>query len=163
MHARLPCLAVVLLVMCLPACDTDLSPLRDAFLHPAPPEPPTCDEVDRFVWLIRGFDFDDLPSPIDCTECVATLRVGDTRDLAIESANTFNVDCRGEIATVDWGSTTAGVVGLEPTGSSHALLTATKAGETSVFADLRFKTGQHKRSDPYVSAIHVATVRVLPR
>jgi hypothetical protein len=158
MQAPLPCLSVVLLCICLPSCNYDLSPLRDAFLAPPLVEPTTCDEVDRYSWLIRGFDFDDLPSPIDCTECTVELRVGDIRHLAIQSASDF--DCRGQIATVDWGSTTAGVVSLEPTGSSHARLKATKEGETSIFADLRLKTGQHKRADPFVSAIYVARVRV---
>ncbi len=55
------------------------------------------------------------------------------------------------------------MVSIEATGSSHARLKATQEGETSVFADLRFKNGQHKRAEPYVSAIHVATVRVVPR
>jgi hypothetical protein len=167
MRVQCKCLPVVLLAICLLAC-VDLSGLRDALANPCGSGgcqivTPTCDQVDAFSWLIRGFDFGDLASPCTGSECIVELRVGDTRQLVIEGAHFSRVDCTGAITSANWGTATDGVIELEALASTRALLTATHTGETSIFADLQFATGQQKRAHPHVSAIRIVTVRVSSR
>ena len=124
---------------------------------------PTCDQVDAFVWLIRGFDFGDLVSPCTGSECDVVLSVGDTRQLFIESASAGRVDCTGTVASTKWTVSEPAVLTLESNGPTRALLTATDVGETSVFADLTYAAGGQRRVQPYVSAIRIVTIKVTPR
>ena len=78
--------------------------------------PPTCDQLDAFVWVVRGFDFGDLAPGCAGSECAVVLKVGDTRQLFIESASVSGVDCTGSIASVNWSVSVPSVAELERTG-----------------------------------------------
>jgi hypothetical protein len=155
------------LALLLPAC-TDLSGLRDDLANPCGSggchlPPPTCDQLDAFVWVVRGFDFGDLAPGCTGSECAVVLKVGDTRQLFIESASVSGVDCTGSIASVEWSVSLPSVAELEPNGPTRALLTAIEAGETTLSADLSFSDGRQRRAQPHVSSIRIVTIKVTPR
>jgi len=154
-------LVAVVLAGALPACGPDLGGLRSGFSvcggnpDPCSTTPPPCDSsvissALFFSWTIDGFTREQLTDPNARTDLVVQLRVGQIQQLSIEGHNTWGVDCTGEVAAVRWGASTSGVVTTTPNDALATVLSAVGPGDTSLFADLDFKNGQHAQARPFL-------------
>jgi hypothetical protein len=137
---------------------------------PCAASPPPCDsrEISSllfFSWTIDGFTREQLVDPNARTDLVVQLRVGQAQSLTIAGTNAWRVDCTGEIAAVRWGLGTPGVVGLRPHDALMTTLSAIAPGDTTIFADLDFKNGQHVHARPFLftnTSSGTPTIRVVP-
>jgi hypothetical protein len=115
---------------------------------------------------VRGFDYSHFASAIPGELLAATMRRGDV--VPLELTNRFSTACGGEVASVQWRSTSPSVGALAARGPLGADLRALSPGETRVSVELTLSDGTRYVAELHAVPSHgspvlrVYTVRVIP-